>query len=335
MAKRKAIIREFTATETLGAVTTIITDKTGTLTLGEHRVVDMATTSSLTEDDALRFAAAAERDAEHPVARAIVQSAAQRELVAPAARSFESIAGHGVRAEVDGVETMVGGPNLLSSENVAVPSALDSFAKTAAARGEGVVYLVREQRVVAAFAVADAVRDESLDAVRRLHDLNVEVVMMTGDNRAAAEAIAAQAGVDEVLAGVRPEEKAARVEGLKGALGGRGRVAMVGDGVNDAPALAAADVGIAIGAGTDVAIEAADVVLMSSDLNGVADAIRLSRATMRKIRQNLFWALIYNVSLIPLAAMGFIHPVLAAGAMAFSSVSVVSNSLLLRRTRFG
>jgi Cu2+-exporting ATPase len=288
------------------------------------------------EDDALRLAAAVERDAEHPIARALVKSAAERGLAVSAATGFASIPGRGVRATVDGRELAAGGPNLLAALGVSPALQLEGFATGAAGRGQGVVYLVEGARMLAAFAVADAVRPESADAVRRLREAGIEVVMMTGDARPVAEAVARDLGIDTVLAEVLPEEKASHIEALQRQ--GK-RVAMIGDGVNDAPALVTADVGVAMGAGTDVAVEAGDIVLVRSDPRDVPRLITLSRASYRKMVQNLWWAAGYNIIAIPLAA-GVLAPagiVLtpAAGAvlMSLSTIIVALNAQLLRRTR--
>ncbi|MGZ8457331.1 MAG: heavy metal translocating P-type ATPase [Gemmatirosa sp.] len=293
------LVRDRRGLEEARNLTAVVFDKTGTLTLGEHRVVAIRTAGGLAEDEALRLAAAVERDAEHPVARAIVKSAEERGLAVPASSAFEAIPGRGVRATVEGRQLAEGGPNLLASLGVTPAPELQQFAEEAAGRGQGVIYLVEADRTLAAFAVADAVRPESAEAVRRLHDAGLEVVMMTGDAQAVAEAVARELGIDTVLAQVLPEEKAAHIERLQRQ--GK-RVAMVGDGVNDAPALVTADVGVAIGAGTDVAVEAGDVVLVRSDPRDVPRIINLSRASYRKMVQNLWWAAGYNIVAIPLAA---------------------------------
>jgi Cu2+-exporting ATPase len=332
-ARSGLLVRDRRGLEEGRNLTTVVFDKTGTLTRGEHRVVSVRTVGDLSEEQALRLAAAVERDAEHPVARAIVKSAAERGIEAPAADAFNAIPGRGVRATVEGRALAAGGPNLLASLGVTAP-ALDGFVEEAAARGQGVVYLVEGSRALAAFAVADAVRPESAAAVRRLHDAGIDVVMMTGDARPVASAVARELGIDTVLAQVLPEDKAANVERLQQQ--GK-RVAMVGDGVNDAPALVTANVGIAIGAGTDVAVEAGDIVLVRNDPRDVPRIIELSRASYRKMVQNLWWAAGYNIVAIPLAA-GVLAPwgiVLspAGGAvlMSLSTIIVAVNAQLLRR----
>jgi Cu2+-exporting ATPase len=333
-ARSGLLVRDRRGLEEARRLTTVVFDKTGTLTLGEHRVVAVRTAAGASEDEALRTAAAVERESEHPVARAVVRSARERGLSLPAADKFEAIPGHGVRARVDGRERLVGGPNLLRRIGVAPPPELEALAREAAAAGRSVVYLLDGGAAVAAFAIADAVRPESRPAVERLHAMGVEVAMLTGDSRAVAEAVAREIGIDAVHAEVLPERKAETIEALR--RGGK-RVAMVGDGVNDAPALVTADVGIAVGAGTDVAVEAGDVVLVRSDPRDVPRIVALSRATYRKMIQNLWWAAGYNVAAIPLAA-GVLAPwglVLApaAGAvlMSLSTVVVAVNAQLLRR----
>ena len=335
-ARSGLLVRDRRGLEDARNLTTVVFDKTGTLTLGEHRVVAMHSAGNLSEDDALRLAAAVERDAEHPVARAIVKSAAERGLTAPAAQAFQAIPGRGVRASVDGRQLAVGGPNLLASLGVTAAADFEQFATEAAGRGQGVVYLVDGTSALAAFAVADAVRPESRAAVKQLHDAGIAVVMMTGDARAVAEAVARDIGIDMVYAQVLPEDKAATIERLQRE--GR-RVAMVGDGVNDAPALVTADVGVAIGAGTDVAVEAGDIVLVRSDPRDVPRIINLSRASYRKMVQNLWWAAGYNIVAIPLAAgvlapWGVVlSPAVGAVLVSLSTIIVAANAQLLRRAR--
>jgi Cu2+-exporting ATPase len=328
------VVRDRRGLEEARNLTSVVFDKTGTLTLGSHRVISLRTDGTLGDDEALRLAAAVERDSEHPVARAIVESAAERGLAVPAADGFQAIPGRGVRASVEGRALAVGGPNLLESSKAAIPPSLTGFTEEAERDGEGVVFLLGGERVLAAFAVADAIRAESAEAVRRLHEAGIEVVMMTGDSGAVANAVARHLGIDTVLAQVLPGEKAANIERLQRE--GK-RVAMVGDGVNDAPALATADVGIAIGAGTEVAVEAGDIVLVRSDPRDVPRIISLSRASYRKMVQNLWWAAGYNVVAIPLAAgvlapWGIVlSPAVGAVLMSLSTIIVAINAQLLRR----
>ena len=333
-ARAGLLVRDRRGLEEARRLDIVVFDKTGTLTLGEHRVVAIQTTDDLTESDALRLAAAVERDAEHPIARAIVKTAEERGIAAPRATDFQAIPGHGVRATVEGRHLAEGGPNLLSRLGVEPPAALERFAAAAATEGQGVVYLVEGSKALAAFAVADAIRPESADAVRRLHDSGIQVVMLTGDSLAVAGAVARALGIDTVFSQVLPEQKASKINELKS--GGK-RVAMVGDGVNDAPALLTADVGVAIGAGTDVAVEAGDIVLVRNDPRDVPRLIALSRATYRKMIQNLWWAAGYNIVAIPLAAgvlqpWGVVlSPAVGAVLMSLSTIIVALNAQLLRR----
>ncbi len=334
-ARAGLLIRDQRGLERARLLDTVVFDKTGTLTLGEHRAVATHTVDGFDPATALRLAAAVERDSEHPVARAIVASATERGLAIPPAAGFEAIAGLGVRATVEGRSIAVGGPNLLENLAIPAPAAATAFVAEAADRGQGAIYLVEGDRVLAVFAVADAARPESSEAVARLHQLGLEVVMMTGDARAPAESVARELGIDTVFSQVLPDQKAARIEGLRRA--GK-RVAMVGDGVNDAPALVAADVGIAIGAGTEVAVEAGDVVLVRSDPRDVARIVALSAASYRKMVQNLWWAAGYNIVAIPLAAGVLaskgvlLSPAVGAVFMSLSTVIVAINAQLLRRT---
>jgi Cu2+-exporting ATPase len=335
-ARSGLLVRDRRGLEEARKLDAVVFDKTGTLTLGEHRVVSMRAASGVDETDALRLAAAVERDSEHPIGRAIVASAEDRRIQVPAADSFEASPGHGVRASVDGRTLEVGGPNLLRQLGVTPAPKLVEAAAAAAARGQSAVYLLEDARALAVFAIADAIRPESAEAVRRLHENGIEVVMLTGDARPVADAVAQELGIDTVFAEVLPEDKVEKIEELRSQ--GK-RVAMVGDGVNDAPALLAANVGLAIGAGTDVAVEAGDVVLVRSDPRDVPRIVDLSRASYRKMIQNLWWAAGYNIVAIPLAA-GILArydillaPAVAAILMSASTIIVAVNAQLLRRER--
>ena len=301
-------------------------DKTGTLTRGEPEVSDLLPLAAAA-DEALRLAAGLEQGSEHPLARAILQHAGARNIDLPAVSDFSATSGAGVEGVIDGRRLRLGAPDWFPDTRLPTQQV-----EVLQGEGKTVVALVEGRTALALFAIADALRETSPAAVARLKTMGVKVVMLTGDNPATAAAIARQAGIGDFRAGISPAGKAEAVKALKTA---DGAVAMAGDGINDAPALAAADISFAMGAGSDAAIEAADFTLVRGDLNGVADAIRLSRATLRKIRQNLFWAFIYNLLGLPLAALGLLNPVVAGAAMAMSSVSVVSNSLLLKRWKPG
>jgi Cu2+-exporting ATPase len=334
-AQNGLLVRDRRGLERARNLNAVVFDKTGTLTLGEHRVVAMSTAAGITSDDALRLAAALERDAEHPIARAIVKSAEDAGAVIPAAEHTEYQPGRGMRGTVAGRQLAVGGPNLLAGLSLTLPEELRSTADDAARRGQTTVVLVEDDaRALAVFVVADAVRPESRDAVNALHDAGVEVVMITGDSDVVARAVAVDLNIDSVFSQVLPGDKAKHIEALQR----QGKtVAMVGDGVNDAPALATADLGIAIGAGTDVAVEAGDIVLVRSDPRDVPRIIGLSRASYRKMIQNLWWAAGYNIVAIPLAAgvlasRGVVlSPAIGAVLMSASTVIVAANAQLLRR----
>jgi Cu2+-exporting ATPase len=335
-ARSGLLVRDRRGLEEARNLNAVVFDKTGTLTKGEFGVVDIATADRLEPNEALRLAAAVEADSEHSIAQGIVRSARERGIDAPPVERFEAIPGKGAKAHVDGRELYMGGPALVRALSLEVPQTLRQAAEQAAGRGQASVYLADRSRVLAAFAVADVIREESKEAVRALHERGVEVVMMTGDARPVAEAVAAELGIDTVFAEVLPEQKSSKIEELKRA--GK-RVAMVGDGVNDAPALVTADVGIAIGAGTDVAVEAGDIVLVRSDPRDVPRIIELSRASYRKMIQNLWWAAGYNIVAIPLAAgllvrQGFVlSPAVGAVLMSASTVIVALNAQLLRRAK--
>ncbi|OFJ51125.1 copper-translocating P-type ATPase [Mycolicibacterium grossiae] len=328
------LIRSAQALETAHELTTIVLDKTGTITEGKPALTDLAPADGFTVSELLHVVASAENSSEHPLGAAIVRGAAERGIVATHATEFDSATGQGISATVNGVRIVVGKAAFLTAAGVDV-APLAEVADRLAADGKTPVFVAAADRLAGVVAVADTVKDDSADAIAEMHRLGLRVVMITGDNRRTAEAIAAKVGIDRVLAEVLPERKADEITALQ--RGGE-RVGMVGDGINDAPALARADVGFAIGTGTDVAIEAADITLMSGSLGGVVTAIALSRATMRNIRQNLVLAFAYNTAGIPIAA-GMLYPftgwllspIIAAAAMALSSMSVVTNANRLRR----
>lgn len=325
-AENGILIRNGAAIQTMREVRVIVFDKTGTLTLGKPKVTDIV---PLGVDEAalLRLAASAEMGSEHPIGRAVVEGARARGIALASPDTFEALKGRGIAARVDGQELVVGSPRLLRERGIDVA---EGEAELARLEGEAktTMMVAADGRLIGLLAVADPIKEEAAAAIAALHDLGLETAMLTGDNRRTAEAIARRAGIDHVVAEVLPDGKVAEIRRLQEV---HGMVAMVGDGINDAPALTQANVGIAIGTGTDIAIEAADVTLVRGDLWGVVSAVKLSRATFRKIRQNLFWASIYNVVMIPLAILGLMHPVLAELAMASSSISVVTNANLLRR----
>jgi len=327
------LIRNGEALQEAGRLTVVVLDKTGTITAGRPAVTGLVAAPGFQEADVLALAASVETGSEHPLAQAIVDSAHERGATLQPASGFEAIAGHGVRARVSERMVLLGNAKLMQENGVDL-SGLEARAAELAAQAQTPMYLAVDQRIAGIVAVADPVKPDSKDAIARLHKDGLKVVMITGDNVATAKAVAAQVGVDEVLAEVLPADKASRVSALQA----RGEiVGMVGDGINDAPALAQADVGFAIGTGTDVAIESAAVTLMRGSLHGVADAISISRATVRNIKQNLFGAFVYNSFGIPVAAgvlfplTGLLlNPMIAGAAMAMSSVTVVSNANRLR-----
>jgi Cu+-exporting ATPase len=345
------LIRGGEALEGAHKLDTIVLDKTGTLTRGTPELTDVVVEIGIREEELLGLVASAERASEHPLGEAIVRGAKDRIIPLAEADAFEAVSGGGIRARVEGREVLVGSRRFLSASGISEDGLLPR-SEELAREGKTPIFVAVDGEPAGLVAVADVVREESREAIGRLHSLGLEVAMLTGDNRRTAEAIARMLGIERVVAEVRPEDKAAEVKRLQSE--GK-RVGMVGDGINDAPALVQADVGIAIGTGTDVAMEAADLTLISGDVRGVARAISLSKATVRNIEQNLFWAFAYNVALIPVAAgvlyplfsdgsvpevlrpflgeYGFLNPVLAAAAMALSSVTVLSNALRLRRAK--
>jgi len=313
--------------ESTRRVDTIVLDKTGTVTEGAMALAEVVTADGVERSDALRIVGAVEHASEHPIARAIAAAARRAGGTLPQVESFANREGLGVEGVVEGHAVVAGRPALLADWGVELDAPLTSAVAAAQAQGRTAIAAAWDGRARAIFVVADTVKPSSAAAVRELERLGLRPVLLTGDNERTARAVAAEVGIDDVIADVLPADKAAVVSRLQE---GGAIVAMVGDGVNDAPALAQADLGLAIGTGTDVAIEASDLTLVSGDLRAAADAIRLSRRTLSTIKGNLFWAFAYNVAALPLAASGYLNPLIAGAAMAFSSVFVVSNSLRLR-----
>jgi Cu+-exporting ATPase len=328
------LIKGGEALEKIHKLSVVVFDKTGTLTRGEPVITDIITATGFDEHEVLTYAAALEKTSEHPLAQAILKRAQSENIFVATADKFSALSGLGAKAEIDGKLCLVGNRLLMQNEDVSI-SSFDDRSSKLAHNGKTVVYVAVEKKIIGLIALADVPKNSAKPVIERLKRRNLKVMMVTGDNAGTAKAIASQLGIDQVLADVLPGNKGDEIRKLQKA----GEVvAMVGDGINDAPALAAADVGIAIGAGTDVAIEASDITLIRDDLLGVPEAISLSEATMRVIKQNLFWAFFYNVIGIPIAAGALypffgilLNPEFAAAAMALSSVSVVSNSLRLSR----
>jgi Cu+-exporting ATPase len=313
--------------ESTRRVDTVVLDKTGTVTTGRMTLLDVVPATGEDRDEVLRLAGALEAASEHPIAQAVARAATERAAL-PAIEGFTNVEGLGVQGVVEGRALLVGRPRLLADWSVPLPAELESARAAAEAEGRTAIGVAWDGAARGLLVVADAIKPTSADAVRQLRDLGLRPVLLTGDNETVARSVAAEVGIEEVIAEVLPADKVDVVKRLQG----EGRtVAMVGDGVNDAAALAQADLGLAMGTGTDVAIEASDLTLVRGDLRVAADAIRLSRRTLGTIKGNLFWAFAYNVAAIPLAMAGLLNPMIAGAAMAFSSVFVVTNSLRLRR----
>ena len=329
------LIKDAEVLETLEKVDTLVVDKTGTLTEGRPKLTDCLPANSFTADDLLRLTAAVEQQSEHPLAHAIVVGAQDRNIDLPSVEDFDSVTGGGAHAKVDGRTVLIGKRSLLVEQGVSGVDALDTRADELQRQGRTVMYAAVDQQFAGLIAVADPIKKSTPEAIRALHAMELRVIMLTGDNEKTAKTVADQLGIDEFAAGVRPEDKHRRIQALRA----EGRiVAMAGDGINDAPALAEANVGVAMGTGTDVAIESSGVTLVQGDLRGIVKSVKLSRATMRNIRQNLFFAFIYNALGVPIAAGALypisehllLNPMIAAAAMSLSSVSVVGNALRLR-----
>ncbi|WP_172372805.1 heavy metal translocating P-type ATPase [Sporosarcina jiandibaonis] len=315
--------------ENTRSIDTVVLDKTGTVTKGEPALTDITVTEDFTEDEVLQLIASAENQSEHPLAQAIVKGVREKDLALLDVADFEALPGYGIQANVSGREVLVGTRKLMRERGIEISNSEIAMEKLEA-EGKTAMLIAVNQKLAGVVAVADTVKETSKDAIARMLELGLDVIMLTGDNRRTAEAIANQVGINHILAEVLPEQKSDEIKKLQDQ--GK-KVAMVGDGINDAPALATADIGMAVGTGTDIAIEAADITLMRGDLNSVADAIIMSRKTMRNIKQNLFFAFFYNTVGIPIAAIGLLAPWVAGAAMAFSSVSVVLNALRLQKVK--
>ena len=336
-ARNGILVRDRLALEAARELDTIIFDKTGTLTKGEQGVVSLITQDGVSDEEALALAAGLESDSEHAVARAIVAAAQERNIESVAVDEFEALKGRGVQAMVAGTAVYAGGPRLLEYLEIQLPQTIADFSQAAGEKGQAVIYLIQDDAVIAAFALADVIRQESREAIRKLHEMGIEVAMLTGDSQDVAKAVAAELNIDRYFAEVLPEDKDKKVSELQKQ--GK-KVAMVGDGVNDAPALTRADIGIAIGSGTDVAVESAGLILVQSNPLDVVKIITLSKASHRKMVQNIWWAAGYNIIAIPLAAgvlapWGIdLPPAVGALVMSLSTIIVAINAQTLRRISF-
>jgi Cu+-exporting ATPase len=337
-AKGGVMVKNAEVLEVMEKLDTLVVDKTGTLTEGRPRLTDINATPQFTDAELLRFAASVEQNSEHPLAGAVVQAAKDRNLALTKVIDFQSTTGGGVIGKVDGKLVRIGTADFLREQNIPTDTISDRVLQLQR-QGRTVILVAVGDQLAGLLAVSDPIKTSAVDAIRRLHELGLKIVMLTGDNEHTARAVAEQLGIDRFEAGLKPADKLTRVEKLRSA----GHiVAMAGDGINDAPALAAADVGIAMGTGTDVAIQSASITLVKGDLRGIVRAVQLSRKTMRNIRQNLFFAFIYNLIGVPIAAgalvplfgmSALLNPMIAAAAMSFSSVSVISNALRLHAAK--
>src|SRR5690625_836102 len=317
--------------ENTQSIDTVVLDKTGTDTKGEPKLTDVITAEGFKENDVLQLVGTAESQSEHPLAQAIVKGVKEKDITLQEVNDFEALPGYGIYAKINDQEVYVGTRKLMAEQNVTITNETEAMMEELEQDGKTAMLISVANKLAGIIAVADTVKETSKEAISRMHQLGLEVIMLTGDNERTADAIAKQVEIDRVIAEVLPDQKSEQIKHLQA----KGKkVAMVGDGINDAPALAMADIGMAVGTGTDIAIEAADITLMRGDLNSVADAVMMSQKTIRNIKENLFFAFIYNTIGIPIAALGFLAPWVAGAAMAFSSVSVVLNALRLQRVDF-
>ncbi|HLR60700.1 MAG TPA: heavy metal translocating P-type ATPase, partial [Pseudogracilibacillus sp.] len=307
-------------------------DKTGTVTKGEPTLTDVIPAEGFKENDVLQLVGTAESQSEHPLAQAIVKGVKEKDITLQEVNDFEALPGYGIYAKINEQEVYVGTRKLMAEQNVTITNETEAMMEELEQDGKTAMLIAVANKLAGVIAVADTVKETSKEAISRMHQLGLEVIMLTGDNERTADAIAKQVEIDRVIAEVLPDQKSEQIKQLQAKWK---KVAMVGDGINDAPALAMADIGMAVGTGTDIAIEAADITLMRGDLNSVADAVIMSQKTIRNIKENLFFAFIYNTIGIPIAALGFLAPWVAGAAMAFSSVSVVLNALRLQQVDLG
>jgi Cu+-exporting ATPase len=323
------LIRGAEYLERVEKLNTVVFDKTGTLTKGEPEVTEIVPEPGVQKEEILLVAAIAEKGSEHPLAEAIIKRANMMGLSIPDAEAFEAIPGHGIKVISGGKETVIGNRRLMKEVGIGIKDK-ETVISGLEEKGNTIMIVAREGKLIGLVAVADTLKEHAGDVVKGLRDEGVEVVMLTGDNEQTAKAIGSKVGIDRIISNVLPGDKTKVIKELQA----EGKVvAMVGDGINDSPALAQADIGIAIGSGSDVAKETGGIILVRDDLRGVIKGIKLSKATMRKIKQNLFWAFIYNTVGVPIAAFGLLNPIIAAAAMALSSLSVVTNSALLKRVK--